>query len=559
MRGRMSAVASEVAPEIRSPWLFGPARDLLFGCGLLYLLVFAAISAIGPSFRLTQPLIVFPLLILALSAPHYGATILRVYEQARDRRAYAFFSIWATLLVIAWFVCGLFDHRVGSWMLTLYLIWSPWHYTGQNYGIGVMFLRRAGTPLDPVTKRSLHASFVLSFLVTAIVLNTDAGPHGYGVIDAPSEGAAIRFLPLGIPGAVTAIVVPVLAVGWLVATLLAAHRLVQRAPLRSLAPLAMIAATHAMWFGVPFLAFHFRLVPFESLDFDLRTYYFTWIALAHALQYLWVTTYYARSAPSWPGTRRYYLKALIAGKALFVLPVVVFAPLGVLSYDGGLALLVSAAVNLHHFILDGAIWKLRHSRVAKILIRSGRDANESDESASSRRLGLPWVVATACMAAGLFILWTDMLHVPRLIRAGDYPRAARALDQLGWLGFDHEAKRIQLAAKFLERNQMEAAALQARRSIDLMPSSEAFRLLGDAQLRGRFHAAALESYARALDLQPDSIALLLRLAQANAAKGDADRARDLLKRASALAPADDSNARATIEGLEARLAHRAAR
>jgi hypothetical protein len=36
-------------------------------------------------------------------------------------------------------------------------------------------------------------------------------------------------------------------------------------------------------------------------------------------------------------------------------------------FDTGLLLLVNAAVNLHHFVLDGAIWKLRDGTVARIL------------------------------------------------------------------------------------------------------------------------------------------------------------------------------------------------
>jgi len=548
--------ASAVGSDRHSPWLFSPVPDLLFGCGALYLLIFAALSFVGPSIRVAQPLVLFPLLILALSVPHYGATILRVYEHRRDRRAYAIFSVWATLLVLAWFAFGVFDHRVGSWLLTLFLTWSPWHYTGQNYGIAVMFLRRAGVPLDPATKRALYASFVLSFVLTAIVLNSGAGTVGYDVAGATAEGRHIRFLPLGIPTSVTDVVTPALAVAWVAATLLAGLRLVQRAPLRSLAPAAGIAAMHATWFGIPVVLRHFDLAPFESLDFDMRTYYFTWIALAHALQYLWVTSYYARAGSDWSGGGRYFLKALLVGQMLFVLPVVLCAPLGGLTYDGGLALLVSSAVNVHHFILDGAIWKLRNSRVARVLIRSGGD---DPVDARDSRLGVGfWGVAAACMAAGLYAQWTDLFRVPRLMVTRDYASAAQALDQTGWFGFDHENKRAQLAESLLKQGRPDAAAEQARRSLELRESSEGWRLLGDAQLRSRSPDAALESYRHGLDLQPDSLRLLLRLAQANARTGNTARAQELLQQARFLARADP-NASAMIARVEARLAAQEAR
>lgn len=543
---------SVVAPERRSPWLFGPVPDLLFGCGVLYLLVFAVIAAVGPAFRIAQPVAVFPLLILAVSAPHYGATILRVYEYRRDRRAYALFSVWATLFVVAWFSLGLVDPRAGSWLLTLFLTWSPWHYTGQNYGISVMFLRRAGVDLDATTKRTLYASFLSSFLLTLVVLHGQAGPLSYGVIDVPTGGPAIRFLPLGIPHSVTAIATPLIAIGWIAATGLAWFRLASIAPFRSLAPVAWLVATHSLWFGIPYVLFHFGRAPIESLGFDLRTYYFTWIALAHALQYLWVTTYYARAGSDWRGFGRYYGKVLLAGKALFVLPAILVAPFGVLSYDAGLALLISSAVNVHHFILDGAIWKLRNLRIARVLIRSDRE-QEAAAQQTGRLAGPLWGIATACLAAGLFALWMDLVRIPRLMRARDYGGVARHLDQLRWIGFDHESRRAQLAAGLLEQGKVAAAATQARRSLDLDESPDAWRLLGDAQLRRRALEAAAESYQRGLALEPDSLPLLIRLAQAHAATGRTEPAREILEHASTVAAADPE-ARQTIAALAARLA-----
>jgi hypothetical protein len=333
---------------------------------------------------------------------------------------------------------------------------------------------------------------------------------------------------------------------------------VRRGSLRSLAPAGAIWLTQAVWFGIPFLLRHANWSPFQALDFDSRTYYFTWIALAHALQYLWVTTYYARAGSDWSGTGRYYVKALLAGKALFVLPIIAVAPFGVLSHDAGLALLVSSAVNVHHFILDGAIWKLRSSRIASVLIRSGRDADDAVEPRGSLR-GPLWGVAAACIAAAFFVLWTDVVTVPRHMRAHDWAAAARALDRIAWLGFDHEKKRAQLASNFLAVGHVDAAAAQARKSLDLHESSEGWRLLGDAQLRSRAHEPALASYERALALEPDSLPLLVRLAQANAATGRTDRALEILQRADGLVAHDDAAARATIAGLQARLAARVTR
>ena len=140
----------------RIPWLFGAWPDLLFGCGLLYALVFCLFLASGAQIRSAQPSLLFPLGILLLGVPHYGATLLRVYQQQRERQAFVLFSLWATLAIAAFFVASLHRAALASFWLTLYLSWSPWHYTGQNYGLAVMFLRRSGVVLDPLTKRWIY-------------------------------------------------------------------------------------------------------------------------------------------------------------------------------------------------------------------------------------------------------------------------------------------------------------------------------------------------------------------------------------------------------------------
>ena len=101
-------MAAPAQSQQRIAWLFGPWPDLLFGCGLLYALTFGLFLVSGSEIRSAQPSLIFPLLIFGISMPHYGATLLRVYERRRDRRAYALFSVWATLGLAALFVATVF-------------------------------------------------------------------------------------------------------------------------------------------------------------------------------------------------------------------------------------------------------------------------------------------------------------------------------------------------------------------------------------------------------------------------------------------------------------------
>ena len=75
------------------------------------------------------------LLILIVSGAHYGATLLRVYEHRAERDTYRIFTVYGTFAMLAMLLGALYSPMAGSLLISLYLTWSPWHCTGQNYGI----------------------------------------------------------------------------------------------------------------------------------------------------------------------------------------------------------------------------------------------------------------------------------------------------------------------------------------------------------------------------------------------------------------------------------------
>jgi hypothetical protein len=468
-------MATAAPPSNR--WLFGPARDLLLGCGVLYTLLVLGLGIGGGQVRSAVPLFVPALLTLLLSGPHYGATLLRVYERREDRRGYWIFSLWATLVIAAALVVGVYDALVASWLVTLYLTWSPWHYTGQNYGIGVMFLRRRGVAITPGAKRLLYASFLLSYALVFLVMHGQRGEAPD--IPVPNHGAAIRFLPLGLPSALESVLMPAVAGAYLVCLIGWVALLLRRARLRDLAPTLLIAFTQIVWFSLPFASRYWGLsLGLEPLDWTLRTHYFVWIALGHAVQYLWVTTYYARSSPSWRGPARQYGKTLAAGAALWTLPFILFAPgrIGVLEYGVGLALVVSAAVNLHHFVLDGAIWKLRNLKIARVLIRSDTEAAEP-EAPGSRLRKLVWSVCLASLAGSLFVYAESQFVMKPAIERKDEPAIIGSLDRLAWFGRDDSRQRLRMGRRLERQGRLLEAREQYERSFAIRRSTE-----GDADL-----------------------------------------------------------------------------
>ncbi|MGI9431782.1 MAG: tetratricopeptide repeat protein [Myxococcota bacterium] len=573
-------------------WLFGPVPDLLLGCGIGYALLFVVMMFAGASFRAAIPFGLAPLVALAAGTPHYGATLLRVYGRREDRRAYTLFAVWASLVVAAVFVWGTRDLFVGSLLLTLYLTWSPWHYTGQNYGIALMLLGRRGVSVDRTTKRWTYASFMLSYLLTVVAIHGAAPGVDYAPLQY--QGSEYAFLPLGIrdPGGV---LLGAAAAGWLGATAVALGRLMRRGSLGQISPAILVVATQALWFSVPVVARTAGLLQgVEPLSRQYAAYSFLWIAVGHSVQYLWVTTYYARARGDWNGTGHYLLRCLLAGALIWAIPALLFAPgaLGRLPYDVGLAVLVTAAVNVHHFILDGAIWKLRDGRVARILMRTSPESEPEPEGRSPLRWFV-WATGAACVGVLLFGALGEEFGLRRALAAGDRARVEAAVRGLPWLGRDGPALRTGAGILAGRAGDLEGAKEHLERSLELHPTDGAWGALAWVHLRAEESARAIGDYRAALELNPNNTnaannlawllsvhenpvvrspreALMLAegvarvrgeddpyaldtLAAANAAAGNTARAAELADRALRIAR-EDPTAAALAPGLDERLA-----
>jgi hypothetical protein len=499
-----------VPQSVSTPWLFGPLRDLLLGCGLIYAFVFVALSTAGDAVRAAMPMALTPFLVLLTSIPHYGATLLRVYDDPADRRRYALFAVGATALLIGAFVVGAYQIAVGSFLVTLYLTWSPWHYSGQNYGIALLFLHRRGVNVAPRAKRCLHASFVTSFLLTAVMLHA----RGPGASYAPGEheGTVYQVLRLGLSEGLVGVAMPVLALAW-ISTTLGALWLLRAGGVRALVPTIALVGSQGLWFALPAWTRHASVLQdLDPLGTTHATYAFLWIALTHAVQYLWITAYFVkaggiRARARWSG------KVLLAGAAVWVLPALAFAPgmLGRVPYDAGLGLLIAAVVNLHHFVLDGAIWKLRDGRIARILLR-GEPAEAAAATGSPWPARVLWAGGTLCVLVWCASTWEQAFGLERALARGDVARVESAHERLGWLGQGSARVHIALAMLYQQRGDRARAHDHAQRGRALHPGPDAlFELAGYHHLAGNGEQA-IADLERALHARPHSRPLRHRLA-----------------------------------------------
>jgi tetratricopeptide (TPR) repeat protein len=503
----MSAPAQEspaAVPSGESPWLWGSASDLLLGAGLCFVPVLGLLALAGDAVERAWPTGLMPLAMLALNAPHLGAALLRVYERREDRQRYRYFAVHATLAITVLFGAGIAFAPLGSLLLTLYLTLVPWHFSGQNYGIALVFLRRRGIEPDPHEKRSLYLAFALPYAMTFL------GLHGGGVATvAPVDpsGSAYHFLALPLPAVFVEWSLLVVAIAWFAALFDLGAKLAPRVPLRALAPATAVLASQALWFALPLLL---CFAPggreiFGPYSEARHAYTTLWISLAHSAQYLWITSYFAARKSPAEGLSRFALKALLAGSALYGFPIVLLSPslFGRVPYDAGLLAMLAGALNLHHVLIDGAIWKLRSGPIARILIHG---SGESALTNVPPRRALRALVYASGVLGVLLALLGTLEHEFGFARASeraDLARLERAAERLRWLAREDPALWSRIGGLRAERGDSPGALAAFERSLALFPTASAWIDSGIARERVGDLSGARSAYARALELAPE--------------------------------------------------------
>jgi len=486
-----------------------------------------------------MPFFLIPLLLLIGGNAHVGATLLRVYERPEDRRAYSFFTVWVTLAIALVCSTSFFYPVMGSIVITFYLTIVPWHFTGQNYGVALVLLRRQQIEIDAGLKRVIHLAFVLPFVLWILALH-GASPAAVEYAPLSAAGTHYRFISVGIPGVIQgpAIMLGILAYLWVLGECFL--RLRGRGTFREILPGASVFLSQGLWFTAPVVAKILvapeHLGPFAP---SAASFTFIWVSLMHGVQYLWITAYYVKKER--PGTRTssFLARSLLMGTAIYGIPVVLLAPAlaGRVTFDGGLELMLAAALNIHHIVLDSAIWKLRNSRISQILIRGSGDAAPAAVSRS-----FPWI-RTVVLASGIvgvtFTLWgaAERRYGIRLATArGDVDRVETAVRRMSWMGRDEATNHEQLGFMLGEKGDHEAAIAEFERSLAIQPSVTAWTNIGALRERQGDLEAALVAYQAALALDPDDVAALHYAGRVLLRSGRANQARRLLERAAALAP-----------------------
>ena len=283
-------------------------------------------------------------LVWVCNYPHFASTNYRLYHSRASIAQYPLTS-YVTPIVVAAAVIGCYvsPENIAPMFIKLYLLWSPYHFSGQTLGITMVYARRSGFIIDGWLRRSLTAFIFLTFLVQNAWAEVGRHVNPFYGVQYPTLG-----VPAWLPQTLTKLMWIALA-----ATIaLLIWKVVnggQRVPLIVLLP----AFTQYVWFvATPAGQFAYMVPFFHSLQYLLIAWN---VQLKEGLGE-------RKREPSvrfvWTESSRWMAINIAGGYVLFwALPH--------LGSHFGQPLVFSTAVMLagiqiHHFFVDGVIWRLHN-------------------------------------------------------------------------------------------------------------------------------------------------------------------------------------------------------
>ena len=271
------AAPSKPPEQASSPWIYRPWIDLLVGCGAWSAPLLAIAAWLTPSHTHAWA-VGFYFLAILFNYPHFMATVYRAYGTREDFQKYKIFTLHVTLLLVLTGILAHVSYRLLPWVFTLYICWSPWHYSGQNYGLLMMFVRRNGATATPGERRWLYSAFIVSYLI--LLASFETGPSADPLI-----------LSLGIPARVTLALRIALGIAFAVCSYMAFAPLLRRAGFRAMRAPLVLLSTQFLWFVLP------TLLELRAAYQIPQTRYSSGIlAVLHSAQYIWITSS-AKRAP----------------------------------------------------------------------------------------------------------------------------------------------------------------------------------------------------------------------------------------------------------------------
>jgi hypothetical protein len=323
---------------------FGPGATLLVAGLLLALRGMGGVAA-GVAATLTISLV------LLFVGPHYAATYRRAYTSLAVIRAHPWVTLAAPPILIGAAIAAVrHPTSIGLCYFAIYVGWSGYHYSGQSLGLAMLYPLRQGARLDPQEKRLISLPLYVSWILSVL---------GLFRLSSPARSAAHELVRRAYAGPPLAGWITVLGLAALTASCAGVFVVARARSRRGVSlpwPVYAVLSAQVIWFTVGFFE------PFFNI---------TLAPVFHSFQYLALTSWHACHGKGDAGPRRfagYAVAVLLLGLAFNPGVTLLFAHLSAAA--GGLVVgaAITSFVNLHHFLLDGRIWRLRERPLVQSMI-----------------------------------------------------------------------------------------------------------------------------------------------------------------------------------------------
>jgi len=280
-------------------------------------------------------------IILLANSAHFAASTIRLYSKPQYYQEFSFLAFSFPIITFGVLIfCVLFPDSGGRYLWMLMLTWSPFHYAKQIFGLSLMYTFRGGIKPDASEKRLIYWVCLTPFLFY-LVNRLPVYAAWLFTPEIANQLSGLQILSVWASNVlkIAVFVGPVYLFGRIL------KRKRQSLPL--MVPVMMVS--NGLWWTM--------LDPLNA---------FAVATIAHAVQYLGIMlVYHVREQLRDPGNQygwlyhaaNFYGRCLIVGYAMFYCLPYVFVMAGA-SYAQAM-LPVAAAINIHHFIVDAYIWRLR--------------------------------------------------------------------------------------------------------------------------------------------------------------------------------------------------------
>jgi hypothetical protein len=361
------------------PYFVGPVTDFLF-IGGLSLLLFPLLYLFVDDAYLSTLLIGAFVVQFVINFPHFSATIFRLYHSRENRMSFPVTAFVIPVIVLAMTLAALFSLKLfAAVFIMIYFLWSPYHFSGQSSGVTMIYARRNNYRIDKRERIFLSGFIFSSFLISFLwSLQNKYGGRDIDDVTATEQLFGNSLYTLNVPDWVLIPLGIVIAISAGMFFFLIARQTIKKKEKYPPFMLFLPAIAHFVWF-----------------TFSSRFGVFAFIALVplfHSLQYLYIAwavqlkEKYGTDAQQPLNHRKvrretldWYFTNIVGGMVMFAVLPSVFSKVLDIPFLVSF-FIIATGFQIHHFFVDGVIWKLRNPNALAALTRRVDIAPAKDRS-----------------------------------------------------------------------------------------------------------------------------------------------------------------------------------